>query len=114
MLLKLLIMYYKVLFKVSGVDYSARFDNVDFADVRTVSEMGMAMMGTAKASGENRASEAAQAAVSSPLLDDVALVGAKGILVNITSGMDMLMSEFEEVGIVKALLLIKLLLLLVR
>ena len=73
--------------------------NVDFADVRTVmSEMGMAMMGTAKASGENRASEAAQAAVSSPLLDDVALVGAKGILVNITSGMDMLIGEFEEVG----------------
>jgi cell division protein FtsZ len=73
--------------------------NVDFADVRTVmSEMGMAMMGTAKASGENRAAEAAQAAVSSPLLDDVALVGAKGILVNITSGMDMSIGEFEEVG----------------
>lgn len=73
--------------------------NVDFADVRTVmSEMGMAMMGTARASGENRAAEAAQAAVASPLLDDVALVGAKGILVNITAGMDMSIGEFEEVG----------------
>ena len=73
--------------------------NVDFADVRTVmSEMGMAMMGTAKANGENRAVEAAQAAVASPLLDDIDLVGAKGILVNITAGMDMSIGEFEEVG----------------
>ena len=73
--------------------------NVDFADVRTVmTEMGMAMMGTATASGENRASEAAEAAVSSPLLDDIALIGAKGILVNITAGMDMSIGEFEEVG----------------
>ena len=73
--------------------------NVDFADVRTVmSEMGVAMMGTACASGENRAAEAAQAAVSSPLLDDVELMGAKGILVNITAGMDMSIGEFEEVG----------------
>ena len=58
----------------------------------------MAMMGTASASGENRAAEAAQAAVSSPLLDDVELIGAKGILVNITAGMDMSIGEFEEVG----------------
>jgi cell division protein FtsZ len=73
--------------------------NVDFADVRTVmSEMGMAMMGTAKASGDNRAVEAAEAAVSSPLLEDIALTGAKGVLVNITAGLDMSIGEFEEVG----------------
>lgn len=73
--------------------------NVDFADVRTVmSEMGMAMMGTASAKGENRAQEAAEAAVASPLLEDIALSGAKGVLVNITAGMDMTIGEFEEVG----------------
>ncbi|MDO8953781.1 MAG: cell division protein FtsZ [Gammaproteobacteria bacterium] len=73
--------------------------NVDFADVRTVmSEMGMAMMGTATATGENRAREAAEAAVASPLLEDIALSGAKGVLVNITAGMDMSIGEFEEVG----------------
>lgn len=73
--------------------------NVDFADVRTVmSEMGMAMMGTACASGENRAVEAAEAAVASPLLEDISLSGAKGVLVNITAGMDMSIGEFEEVG----------------
>ncbi|PCI38987.1 MAG: cell division protein FtsZ [Thiotrichales bacterium] len=73
--------------------------NVDFADVRTVmSEMGMAMMGTATAVGENRAKEAAAAAVASPLLEDVSLEGAKGILVNITAGPDMSIGEFEEVG----------------
>jgi len=73
--------------------------NVDFADVRTVmSEMGMAMMGTASARGENRAREAAEAAVASPLLEDIALSGAKGVLVNITAGMDMTIGEFEEVG----------------
>lgn len=73
--------------------------NVDFADVRTVmSEMGMAMMGTASAHGENRAQEAAEAAVASPLLEDIALSGAKGVLVNITAGMDMTIGEFEEVG----------------
>ena len=73
--------------------------NVDFADVRTVmSEMGMAMMGTAKASGDNRAVEAAEAAVSSPLLEDISLAGAKGVLVNITAGLDMSIGEFEEVG----------------
>jgi cell division protein FtsZ len=73
--------------------------NVDFADVRTVmSEMGMAMMGTASARGENRAREAAEAAVASPLLEDIALSGAKGVLVNITAGMDMSIGEFEEVG----------------
>ena len=73
--------------------------NVDFADVRTVmSEMGMAMMGTGVASGENRAREAAEAAIASPLLEDVDLSGAKGILVNITAGLDMSIGEFEEVG----------------
>ena len=73
--------------------------NVDFADVRTVmSEMGMAMMGTGSGRGENRARIAAEAAVSSPLLEDVNLSGARGILVNITSGMDLTMGEFEEVG----------------
>lgn len=73
--------------------------NVDFADVRTVmSEMGMAMMGTGIASGENRARVAAEAAINSPLLEDVDLSGAKGILVNITAGMDMSIGEFEEVG----------------
>ena len=73
--------------------------NVDFADVRTVmSEMGMAMMGTGVASGENRAREAAEAAIASPLLEDINLSGAKGILVNITAGLDMSIGEFEEVG----------------
>lgn len=73
--------------------------NVDFADVRTVmSEMGMAMMGTGKAQGEDRAVVAAEAAVSSPLLEDVNLSGARGILVNITAGMDMTIGEFDEVG----------------
>lgn len=73
--------------------------NVDFADVRTVmSEMGMAMIGSGSASGENRASEAAQAAIHSPLLEDINLSGAKGILVNITVGNDMLIGELESVG----------------
>jgi len=73
--------------------------NVDFADVRTVmSEMGMAMMGTGRGKGPNRAKEAAEAAVSSPLLEDINLAGARGILVNITSGADITMGEFEEVG----------------
>jgi len=73
--------------------------NVDFADVRTVmSEMGVAMMGTGIAKGENRAKEAAEAAIASPLLDDIDLAGAKGVLVNITAGMDLTISEFEEVG----------------
>lgn len=73
--------------------------NVDFADVRTVmSEMGMAMMGTGIASGENRARIAAEAAISSPLLEDVDMTGARGVLVNITAGSDMSIGEFEEVG----------------
>ncbi len=73
--------------------------NVDFADVRTVmSEMGMAMMGSGRASGEERAREAAEAAIASPLLEDVNLAGAHGILVNVTAGMDLAIGEFEEVG----------------
>jgi cell division protein FtsZ len=73
--------------------------NVDFADVRTVmSEMGMAMMGTGRATGEHRAREAAESAIRSPLLEDVNLQGAKGILVNITAGLDLTMGEFAEVG----------------
>jgi cell division protein FtsZ len=73
--------------------------NVDFADVRTVmSEMGMAMMGTGHATGDNRASMAAEAAVSSPLLEDVDLAGARGVLVNLTAGPDMTIGEFELVG----------------
>ena len=73
--------------------------NVDFADVRTVmSEMGMAMMGTGKSTGENRAREAAEAAIRSPLLEDVNLQGARGILVNITAGIDLSLGEYSEVG----------------
>ncbi len=73
--------------------------NVDFADVRTVmSEMGMAMMGSGSACGENRARKAAEMAIASPLLENISLAGARGILVNITAGMDMSIGEFEEVG----------------
>jgi len=73
--------------------------NVDFADVRTVmAETGMAMMGSGSASGEGRAREAAEAAVSSPLLEDINLAGAHGILVNVTAGMDLSIGEFQEVG----------------
>ena len=73
--------------------------NVDFADVRTVmGEMGMAMMGSGIGSGENRAHTAAEAAIHSPLLEDINLQGARGILVNVTAGMDLQIGEFEEVG----------------
>jgi cell division protein FtsZ len=73
--------------------------NVDFADVRTVmSEMGMAMMGTGSSTGENRAREAAEAAIASPLLEDINFSGARGVLVNITAGTDMSIGEFEAVG----------------
>ncbi|WOG26170.1 cell division protein FtsZ [Endozoicomonas sp. 8E] len=73
--------------------------NVDFADVRTVmSEMGMAMMGTGSATGSNRAIEAAERAIRSPLLEDVNLQGARGVLVNITAGLDLSVGEFHEVG----------------
>jgi len=73
--------------------------NVDFADVRTVmSEMGMAMMGSGRATGQDRARQAAEAAVNSPLLEDINLAGARGILVNVTAGLDLAIGEFEEVG----------------
>ena len=73
--------------------------NVDFADVRTVmSEMGVAMMGSGSATGESRARDAAESALQSPLLDDINLAGAKGVLVNITAGLDLSIGEFDEVG----------------
>ncbi|WP_346992963.1 cell division protein FtsZ [Alteromonas gracilis] len=73
--------------------------NVDFADVRTVmSEMGKAMMGSGAASGPDRAEEAAESAIASPLLEDIDLSGARGILVNITAGPDFAIDEFETVG----------------
>ena len=73
--------------------------NVDFADVKTVmAETGMAMMGSGAASGENRARQAAEAAISSPLLEDVNLSGAHGLLINVTAGLDLRTSEFHVVG----------------
>ena len=73
--------------------------NVDFADVRTVmGEMGMAMMGSGKAQGEDRGQVAAEAAISSPLLEDIDLKGAKGILVNVTGGKDLTMRDYNRVG----------------
>lgn len=72
---------------------------VDFADVKTVmSERGIAMMGAGTATGENRATEAAEKAISSPLLENIDLSGAKGVLVNVTAGTDIALSEFEDVG----------------
>jgi len=71
--------------------------NLDFADIRTVmSEMGKAMMGTGEADGEKRAIEAAERAISNPLLDDVTMKGAKGVLINITGGGDMTLFEVDE------------------
>ncbi|MGH8134913.1 MAG: cell division protein FtsZ [Steroidobacteraceae bacterium] len=73
--------------------------NVDFADVRTVmSETGLAMMGSGVGTGEHRARAAAEMAISSPLLEDINLAGAHGILVNVTAGLDLSIGEFEEVG----------------
>src|SRR3990170_4953770 len=71
--------------------------NLDFADIRTVmGEMGKAMMGTGEASGDRRAVEAAEAAISNPLLDDVSMKGARGVLINITGGLDMTLFEVDE------------------
>jgi len=71
--------------------------NLDFADVRSImADMGMAMMGTARASGENRAAEAAQRAISSPLLEDTSIKGARGLLINVTGGPDMALYEVNE------------------
>lgn len=73
--------------------------NVDFADVRTVmSEMGYAMMGSGKSSGDNRAEEAAEAAISSPLLEDIDLSGARGVLVNVSHGFDFSLEEYDTIG----------------
>jgi cell division protein FtsZ len=73
------------------------FMNLDFADVKTVmGEMGKAMMGTGEASGDNRAIQAAEAAISNPLLDDVSMKGARGVLINITGGMDMTLFEVDQ------------------
>lgn len=73
--------------------------NVDFADVRTVmSEMGYAMMGAGIGCGDDRAEEASELAIASPLLEDIDLSGARGVLVNITSGLDLRLDEFETVG----------------
>lgn len=73
--------------------------NVDFADVKTVmAEMGMAMMGSGAGQGQDRALEAAEAAISSPLLEDIDIAGAKGILVNVTGGMDITIEEFDQIG----------------
>lgn len=85
---------------VRGISDLIRIDgviNLDFADVRTImSEMGMAMMGAAIAEGENRAVEAAQRAISSPLLDDISIQGARGVLINVTGGSDMSLHEVNE------------------
>ncbi len=71
--------------------------NLDFADIRTVmSEMGKAMMGTGEAEGERRALDAAEAAIANPLLDDTSMKGAKGVLINITGGMDITLFEVDE------------------
>jgi cell division protein FtsZ len=71
--------------------------NLDFADVRTVmAEMGLALMGSATASGENRAVEAAQKAISSPLLEDISIQGARGVLINVTGGPDLGVHEINE------------------
>src|ERR1700754_4943656 len=71
--------------------------NLDFADIRAVmGEMGKAMMGTGEATGENRAIAAAEAAISNPLLDEVSMKGARGVLINITGGMDMTLFEVDE------------------
>ncbi len=71
--------------------------NLDFADIRTVmGEMGKAMMGTGEATGERRAMEAAEAAINNPLLEDISMKGARGVLINITGGMDMTLFEVDE------------------
>jgi len=73
------------------------FMNLDFADVKTVmGEMGKAMMGTGESDGDNRAVRAAEAAISNPLLDDVSMKGARGVLINITGGLDMTLFEVDQ------------------
>jgi len=90
------VLYYAVK-GISDLIVIPGYINVDFADVKTVmSERGLALMGTGVGRGENRASEAAQQAISSPLLEDISIKGAKAVLVNITAGPDLAMYEFEE------------------
>ncbi len=82
---------------ISDIIVGAGIINLDFADVRTImSETGMALMGTGIASGENRSIEAAQRAISSPLLEDISIEGARGLLINITGGENMTLSEINE------------------
>jgi cell division protein FtsZ len=84
---------------ISDLIMVSGFMNVDFADVRTVmKERGMALMGTGVASGGNRAADAANKAIASPLLEDISIRGARGILVNITASPDITMEEFKEIG----------------
>lgn len=85
---------------VSDLITNHGFINVDFADVKTImSETGMAIMGTGSATGESRALEAAQLAISSPLLEDIDIMGAKGVLVNICAGQSLTMHEIEEANV---------------
>jgi cell division protein FtsZ len=82
---------------ISDLIMSSGFMNLDFADVKKVMEqMGTAIMGTGRASGENRAMEAAQQAINSPLLEDISIGGAKGLLMNITGPSDITMDEMDE------------------
>src|SRR5215472_3727696 len=82
---------------ISDLIITPGLSNLDFADVRTVmAEMGFALMGAASASGENRAVEAAQKAISSPLLEDISIQGARGVLINITGGPDLCLHEVNE------------------
>jgi cell division protein FtsZ len=91
-----------LLFAVKGISdliTHPGYINVDFADLRTVmSEKGLALMGTGVGTGENRSSQAAQQAISSPLLEDISIHGARAALINITTGQDLGMHEFEEVA----------------
>ncbi len=91
----------EVLFQaVKGISDLILFEglvNVDFADVKSVmSEMGLAMMGSGEGSGENRATEAAEKAISSPLLEDLSISGARGVLINVTAGPDVTLQEINE------------------
>ena len=82
---------------ISDLIMSSGFINLDFADVKTVmEEMGTAIMGTGRATGENRAAEAAQQAINSPLLEDISISGARGLLMNITGPSDMTMEEIDQ------------------
>jgi len=83
--------------RISDLIISSGFINLDFADVKKVMEqMGTAIMGTGKAKGENRATEAAKQAINSPLLEDISVHGARGLLMNITGPSDMTMEEIDE------------------